>query len=194
MSTTQPKIIAIQTQFDPFTSALSGLVPASGGGTVNFLRADGTWQPVGGSITISNDSTTNATGYPTFAAATSGSMSTIYTSDTKLTYNPSTGTLSATVMNTLSDRRMKENICSLNNSYWVINQLTGVSFTFIETKQPSIGLIAQDVEYVIPEIVGTNDAGIKSLNYPVLVAHLIEYVKLLDARIKVLEHANVRPY
>jgi hypothetical protein len=193
--TTQPKIIAAQTQFDPFTSALSGLVPASGGGTANFLRADGTWQPAGGgSITISNDVDTDGTRYPTFAAGISGSMSTIYTSDTKLTYNPWSGTLSATVMNTLSDRRMKENIRPLENSFYVINQLKGMSFTFIDSKLPSIGLIAQDVEEVIPEIVDTNKAGIKSINYPVLVAHLIEYVKLLNARIEALEHANVRPY
>lgn len=33
---------------DPFTSALKGLVPASGGGTANFLRADGTWAAPGG--------------------------------------------------------------------------------------------------------------------------------------------------
>lgn len=33
----------------PFTSAKPGTVPLSGGGTVNFLRADGTWQPPGAS-------------------------------------------------------------------------------------------------------------------------------------------------
>lgn len=38
------------TLLDTFTSALKGLVPASGGGTANFLRADGTWAaPAGGS-------------------------------------------------------------------------------------------------------------------------------------------------
>jgi len=35
-----------------FTSTLSGAAPASGGGTTNFLRADGTWQPAGGSYTL----------------------------------------------------------------------------------------------------------------------------------------------
>lgn len=39
---------------DPFTSTLLGCVPASGGGTTNFLRADGTWAapPGGGSTTL----------------------------------------------------------------------------------------------------------------------------------------------
>ena len=36
------------TLLDPFTSALKGLTPASGGGTANFLRADGTWAAPGG--------------------------------------------------------------------------------------------------------------------------------------------------
>jgi len=38
------------TILDTFTSTLKGLVPASGGGTDNFLRADGTWSPAGGGV------------------------------------------------------------------------------------------------------------------------------------------------
>lgn len=47
--------------------------------------------------TISDDTTTNGTRYINFTAATSGSLSTIYTSSTKLSYNPSTGELTAPV-------------------------------------------------------------------------------------------------
>jgi len=46
---------------------------------------------------VTDDTTTNATRYPLFANQTSGSLSTEYTSSTKYQYNPSTGTLSATV-------------------------------------------------------------------------------------------------
>jgi hypothetical protein len=49
----------------------------------------------GGSLTISNDTTTATNLYPTFAAATSGTMSTIYTGDAKLLYKPSTGELTS---------------------------------------------------------------------------------------------------
>lgn len=43
------------TLLDTFTSALKGLAPASGGGTSNFLRADGTWAaPSGGSGTVTS--------------------------------------------------------------------------------------------------------------------------------------------
>ena len=56
-----------------------------------------TWQnaPQTG-ITISDDTTTNATRYLTFTSATSGNITTEYTSSSKLQYNPSTGLLSAT--------------------------------------------------------------------------------------------------
>jgi len=51
-----------------------------------------TWAVASGSgATITNDTTTATNVYPTFAAATSGSLSTIYTSDAKLLYKPSTG-------------------------------------------------------------------------------------------------------
>jgi len=70
-----------------------------GSGTASsstYLRGDGTWATIITGATISNDTTTNATYYPTFATATSGTLSTIDISSSKLTYNPSTGVLSAT--------------------------------------------------------------------------------------------------
>lgn len=57
--TTQVPVGINQTQLtaliQPFTSALSGVVPASGGGTTNFLRADGTFQPIPGIGAIANN-------------------------------------------------------------------------------------------------------------------------------------------
>jgi hypothetical protein len=52
------------------------------------------WYSVGGSA-ISNDTTTNSARYPLFAAATTGTAQTIYTSNAKYVYNPSTGELQA---------------------------------------------------------------------------------------------------
>lgn len=45
---------ALTTHVDAFTSALKGAAPASGGGTTNFLRADGTWAAPTGSGTIAD--------------------------------------------------------------------------------------------------------------------------------------------
>jgi len=74
-----------------FTSAgTSGQVLTSAGvGTP-------TWSTPISYATVTDDTTTNATRYPLFASATSGSLSTTYTSSTKYQFNPSTGILVAT--------------------------------------------------------------------------------------------------
>lgn len=54
-----------------------------------------TWATGGSSVTISDDTTTNAARYPLFADATTGTVSTTYVSSTKLQYNPSKGELSS---------------------------------------------------------------------------------------------------
>jgi hypothetical protein len=89
----------------------NGSVPyQTGSGATTFLAAGTngyvltlaggvpTWSAAAGGISITDDTTTNATRYPLFAATTSGSISTEYTSSTKYNYNPSTGGLSAPVV------------------------------------------------------------------------------------------------
>jgi len=55
-----------------------------------------TWSTPVSYATVTDDTTTNAARYPLFAAATSGNLTTEYTSSTKYQYNPSTGVLTAT--------------------------------------------------------------------------------------------------
>lgn len=75
-----------------FTAAgTSGQVLTSNGSSAP------SWTSPTASIAITDDTTTNSIRYPLFSAATSGSISTEYTSSTKYQFNPSTGTLSATV-------------------------------------------------------------------------------------------------
>jgi len=56
------------------------------------------WSSIGGGSTISNDTATASNRYPLFAAATSGSATTIYTSNAKYLYKPSTGELQASAL------------------------------------------------------------------------------------------------
>ena len=54
-------------------------------------------------------------------------------------------------------------------------------------EKPGIGVIAQDVEAVFPELVDTGPEGYKRVNYVGLIAPLIEAVKELDDRVRALE-------
>jgi len=63
-----------------------------------YSGASPAWNPVGGA-TLSNDTATATNLYPLFASATSGTATTVYTSNAKLLYKPSTGELAATVLN-----------------------------------------------------------------------------------------------
>jgi hypothetical protein len=67
--------------------------PAGGTGAVTINASGG-----GGSVTISNDTSTASNLYPTFLSATSGTASTIYTSNANLLYKPSTGELQSNEM------------------------------------------------------------------------------------------------
>ena len=77
----------------------SKIVQIGAGTSGQILQSNGTgaptWVTFTGGATISDDTTTNATRYPLYAAATSGTLSTAYTSSTEYKWNPSTGELTA---------------------------------------------------------------------------------------------------
>jgi hypothetical protein len=82
-----------------------------------------------------------------------------------------------------SDKRLKTDIKPLEDSLQHIEQINGVKFYWKDKKrfgsQKEIGVIAQDVEKVYPQIVTTDKDGYKKVNYQLLVAPLIEAVKEL---------------
>ena len=87
-----------------------------------------------------------------------------------------------------SDERLKDNIKTLTDGLDKVEQLRGVTYT--RNEKESIGVIAQEVEKILPEIVLTADdeMGTKSVDYSRLTAVLIEAVKELSARVKELEN------
>jgi hypothetical protein len=94
------------------------------------------------------------------------------------------GNVKATNFISTSDRRLKENI-QPTKGLEVINQLTGVSWDWKSNHQPDAGVIAQDLEKVIPSAVVTNEeTGLKAVKYNTLVAPLIQAVKELYVMIK----------
>lgn len=85
-----------------------------------------------------------------------------------------------------SDMRLKQKIKTLDNALEAVLKLRGVSFEVISTGKSGIGVIAQEVMAVIPELVEEND-GMFSVAYGNITALLIEAVKKLDQRISELE-------
>lgn len=142
---------------------------------------------VASGATLSDDTVTDATRYPVYADTTTGTYITAYTSSTNYTYNPSTGTLSAVIFTSLSDRSVKDNIEVVPNALDTIKQLEGVSFNWKQNGNKSYGVIAQDIEQVLPDVVQTNDNGLKTVDYQALSAFLIESIKQLSSEIEELK-------
>ena len=87
-----------------------------------------------------------------------------------------------------SDIAFKKDIEPLTNVLNKVTQLIGINFTYKNNNEKSMGLVAQDVEKVFPELV-RGEEGNKSLNYMGLTGALIEAIKELSARIEALEAA-----
>ena len=86
-----------------------------------------------------------------------------------------------------SDERLKSNIETIQGGLEKVEQLRGVTYT--RDDMDNIGVIAQEIEKVLPEIVLTADdeMGTKSVDYSRITAVLIEAVKELSAKVKYLE-------
>jgi hypothetical protein len=90
-----------------------------------------------------------------------------------------------------SDYRLKDNVKEIDNALEKVSQIRGVEFDWNDNQTVyeghDIGVIAQEVEAVAPEIVVTRDDGYKAVNYQKLTALLIEAVKELKEEIKELK-------
>jgi hypothetical protein len=150
-----------------------------------FLRGDSTWASA--AVSITNNTTTDATFYPVFTSVTSGSIVGANTSSSKLTFNPSSGLLTSTDYNSSSDVTLKENFTPIVNPLDIISQLEGFGFNWIDTKEKSYGLSAQQVESVLPEVVRVRPDGTKGINYLNLIAFLVEGIKDLKEEIRQLK-------
>jgi hypothetical protein len=157
-------------------------------GNAGSLGPTGPQGPQGalGAGTITDDTSTNATYYPSFANATSGTFAPRISSS-KLTFNPSTGTLSATNVNSLSDETFKYEIKNINDALAVIEQIQGIEFKWKDNNLKSYGVGARQIESVIPEIVSTDVNGRKTVNYSAILPFVIESIKILNNKINSLD-------
>jgi hypothetical protein len=109
------------------------------------------------------------------------------------------GTITADGTCCSSDRRYKKDVEPIGGALSAIAQLKGIYYRWNReafpdrrfSEQRQIGLIAQDVEQVVPEVVHTDDKGYKAVSYDKLTVLLIEAVKEQERRIEALE-ATIR--
>jgi predicted nucleic acid-binding Zn-ribbon protein len=175
----------------------SGIVTATVG--VITYYGDGsklTGVTASASININQD-TTNQSQFILFSPTT-GTVAQFNASTTSLVFNPSTGNLgigtttptskltvsgnllvtgiiTATDFNSASDVNLKENIQKIDNPIDKIIKIDGVRFNWKSDNKPSMGVIAQNIEKVLPELVSGEES--KTVNYNGIIGLLIECVK-----------------
>lgn len=149
--------------------------------------------PVSGNVLI--NSTQTATSPSTGALVVNGGMG----------IDGNVYVTGSTFSNTPSDRRLKENITTIENPLELIAKITGTRFDWIDSyieslggedgnfvKKQDMGVIAQDVEQVLPEIVGTKQDGFKTVKYEKLIPLLIESIKALSVEVTDLKEQLAR--
>jgi hypothetical protein len=150
-------------------AAGTGVSVSAGTGAVTFS--------IGQAVATNSNVQFNALGVGTAAGATAGLIRA--TNDVVAYFS--------------SDERLKENVLTIPNSLDILKQVNGYYFDWIpmegihENEGHDIGVIAQEIEKVLPEVVTTRDNGYKAVKYEKLVALLIQTNKELLARVEALE-------
>lgn len=158
-------------------------------GSMWFNKLSGTWS-ASGNLTL--DSTTNGTkGFvlinPSGGNVGIGTSGPGYKLDVQGGDINASGSVRAAGVALTSDVRYKKDIEPIRFALEKIMNLQGVTYNWRRDEFPKnqfserhqMGVIAQDVEIQFPELVDTNKEGYKSVNYPALVAPLIESIKSL---------------
>ena len=141
-----------------------------------------------------NNQLTNGAGYTTSVGDITG-----VTAGTNLNGGGSSGsvtlnldstitvtTVNAGTVNTTSDERAKKDITPITGALNKVQQLGGYSFTLKETDERSSGVIAQEVQKVMPELVQEGAEGLLAVQYGNMVGLLIEAIKEQQAQIDAL--------
>ena len=169
----------------------AGLTVAGASATFNYSHSGTKWVAnkaieatsfigdLTGDVTGNADTATTAGTVTTAAQPNITSVGTL----TGLTVN---GTVAATDFNSTSDITLKDNVSIIDNALEMINNLEGISWNWKDSGKASLGVSAQNVETVAPELV-SNGSSHKAVNYNGLVGVLIEAVKSLSAEVETLK-------
>jgi len=115
--------------------------------------------------------------------ATTGAPSTLYVSSTQFYFNPSTGTINSTSFNSLSDIRYKNQLEKISSALSKVKTLSGYTFNLIESNTKSAGLVAQEVQNILPEAIGGNEERL-TVSYGAVMGLIVEAIKELDDKLE----------
>lgn len=190
----QPYITTVGTLTSITVSGNSNLGPVgnvkiTGGSNGQYMTTDGSgnlsWKSISGSanqVPYFNPSglltgTANITYSPTVALTVIGNIN---------------ATQDITAFYSTSDRRLKENIVKMSESLEKVNQINGYSYNYINNETKLVGVIAQELEAILPEAVYnftpegvTPDIAVpyKAVRYDLIVPLLVEAIKELNAKV-----------
>ena len=140
---------------------------------------------VGAAVSVTSFDNQDDVDYPLPFLSAVGVGATIYTDSTtneELTYNPFTGTLKSKEFDALSDQRLKTNIVGITDALSKLEQLRGVEYDWINGSGASVGVIAQEVQSVYPQLVSDTEDRM-TVNYNGLVGLLVQAVNELSSRL-----------
>jgi hypothetical protein len=163
-------------------STISGI---SLGGSLNNLTA-------GSFITYDSGTTYNGSTARTIgvAATTANTANTIVARNASGDFTAGTincAYLNATFdINSNSDENLKTNINTIENALDTVSSLRGVTFEWKENGKKSVGVVAQELEQVLPQLISQNGDN-KAVNYNGLIGVLIQAVKELSAEVQDLK-------
>jgi len=161
------------------SSTISGV---SLGSTLSNLTAGSYITYVGGSGTAYNGSAAITVGVDA-TSSNAGGANKVVARDALGNFGGAT--ITATDFVSTSDINLKENIETVENALDTVNSLRGVKFDWKENHKTSYGVIAQELEEVLPDLVITKE--LRTVNYNGLIGVLIEAVKELSAEVQELK-------
>ena len=129
-------------------------------------------------ITLNNSNITNGAGYTTYSSNQG--------TDTNDNVNFASVTASGNIT-AYSDATLKKDVSTINDALGIVGKLRGVTYKWISNEQEDIGVIALEVEAVVPEVIKETEDGIKTVDYGRLVSVLINAVNELKAEIDELK-------
>lgn len=151
----------------------------------------GSYNSATGVITVNAAPVTSVagkTGAVTLAIADTAGLQTALDGKFSTSGGTITGSITATGdITAFSDSRTKINVETITEALYKVKAMRGVSYISKFNMEERIGVIAQEVERVVPEVVHTHTNGLKSVAYQNLVGLLIEAIKALELRVAELE-------